>query len=336
MRALSLCSGIGGFDLAAEWASMEIVGQVEIDAFCLKVLAKHWPHVKRIPNLFDVRGNEFGTVDIILAGIPCQPYSIAGKRRGDKDPRALWPEVLRIIKAVRPTWVVIENVAHFVAMALDAVCTDLEGEGYACRPFLIPACGVGAWHKRERVFLVAYRTGAGREARRSDRMGNESDGCRRLAAHSLVATTTDAARRQSDFGERGIMEASPTGRQSCNAAACTCGQDASHSDAKRRRTEQQQPGSHRERTRNQPCGCDQVASNADRTGRQEQQRFVSGGEFLTSSECGDWWEAESRFCQIPDGLSSGMVRNRVAQLRAYGNAIVPQVAFPILQAIATL
>src|SRR5579859_5694725 len=154
MRMLSLFSGIGGLDLAAEWAGMEIVGQVEIDPFCQAVLAKHWPDVPRKADIYDVVGDEFGTIDIVAGGFPCQPFSVAGKRRGKADDRYLWPEMFRVITAARPAWVCGENVPALVGMALDDVCADLESAGYSCWPVLIPACAVGAPHLRERLFIV--------------------------------------------------------------------------------------------------------------------------------------------------------------------------------------
>jgi DNA (cytosine-5)-methyltransferase 1 len=161
MRVLSLCSGIGGIDIACEWAGMEIVGQVEIDPYCQKILQKHWPNVKRISNVYDVRGDEFGTINIITAGIPCQPYSCAGKRRGAADDRAIWPQVFEIIKFAKPAWTVIENVAGFVSLALDQALSDLESQGYEVQAFVIPACGVDAPHLRKRVFLVAHSRSRG-------------------------------------------------------------------------------------------------------------------------------------------------------------------------------
>ncbi len=164
LRMLSLCSGIGGADLAAEWTKkIEIVGQVEIDAFCQAVLAKHWPSVKRLSDIKDVQGDEFGAIDIVAGGIPCQPFSIAGERRGVEDDRHLWPEMFRIVKEARPTWVVVENVDDFVEMALEVAAIDLESKGYEVQAFVLPACAVGAPHIRERCFIVAHASSAGWE-----------------------------------------------------------------------------------------------------------------------------------------------------------------------------
>jgi DNA (cytosine-5)-methyltransferase 1 len=156
MKFLSLFAGIGGFDLGLERAGMECAGQVEIDPFCRQVLARHWPKVKRIGDIREVRGNEFGAIDLVCGGYPCQPFSSAGKRRGHKDDRYLWPEMFRLIKAIRPAWVIGENVIGHLSMGLDQVLADLESEKYTCRPFIIPACAVDAPHRRNRIWIVAY------------------------------------------------------------------------------------------------------------------------------------------------------------------------------------
>ncbi len=127
LRMLSLCSGIGGVDLAAEWTGeIEIVGQVEINTFCQSVLSKHWPSVLRLSDIKDVRGDEFGAIDIVAGGIPCQPFSSAGKRRGVEDDRHLWPYAFAIVQQARPRWVLIENVRNFVPLALDLLLADVE------------------------------------------------------------------------------------------------------------------------------------------------------------------------------------------------------------------
>ncbi|MGM9627274.1 MAG: DNA cytosine methyltransferase [Faecousia sp.] len=172
---LSLFSGIGGLDLAAEWAGFRTVGQCEWADYPRAVLEKHWPVLPRWRDIRTLTGDDFyaktgmRTVDVISGGFPCQPFSTAGKRRGKDDDRYLWPEMLRVISEIRPAWVVGENVAGIVSMALDTVLSDLESIGYSCQALVIPACAVDAPHRRDRVAIVANDSCIGLKRMRGER-----------------------------------------------------------------------------------------------------------------------------------------------------------------------
>ena len=158
---VDLFSGIGCFALAASWAGYHTEVFCERDEFCRKVLAKRWPGVPVVPDIFDFDGAEYAGADLLTGGFPCQPYSVAGKRFGAEDDRALWPQMLRVVSRVRPRWVVAENVAGFVGMALDDVLSDLEKEGYQTGAIILPACAVDAQHRRDRVWIVAHADSVG-------------------------------------------------------------------------------------------------------------------------------------------------------------------------------
>ncbi len=161
MRVGSLFAGIGGFDLGLERAGMEIRWQVENNLWCQRVLAKHWPNVTRYGDIKQVDWHTIEPVDLVCGGFPCQPFSLAGKRKGFDDDRYLWPEVVRCLDAVRPTWFLGENVPGIVNVALDQVCADLEALGYAVQPICVPACAVDAPHQRQRVWILAHAGCAG-------------------------------------------------------------------------------------------------------------------------------------------------------------------------------
>ena len=155
MQHLDLFSGIGGFALAARWAGIETVGFCEIEPFPQKVLRKNFPSVPIHNDIRDLDGHIYRGVDLITAGYPCQPFSRAGKQRGKEDDRHLWPEVFRIIKQAKPSWVVCENVVDHEWMGLDEVLFDLESADYATQSFVIPAGAKERDHVRERLWIVA-------------------------------------------------------------------------------------------------------------------------------------------------------------------------------------
>lgn len=157
----SLFSGIGGFDLAARWMEWNNCFHVERDDFCRDVLQHHFPESQSYEDIKQFSGYPWaGRIDVLSAGFPCQPFSVVGERKGTADDRHLWPETLRVIKEIRPTWVVAENVRGLVSwndgLVFEEVCSSLEDEQYEVFPTLLPAAGVGAPHKRDRVWIIAY------------------------------------------------------------------------------------------------------------------------------------------------------------------------------------
>ena len=164
LKVLDLFSGIGGFSLGLErTGGFETVAFCEIEDYPRKVLAKHWPNVPIHKDIRELQADAVGHIDLICGGYPCQPFSLAGNRRGKEDDRHLWPEVARLMDAIRPTWGLFENVAGHINMGLDEVLSELEGQGYTAWTLVIPACAVDAPHRRDRVWIVAHTGhGAGR------------------------------------------------------------------------------------------------------------------------------------------------------------------------------
>ena len=159
---LSLFSGIGGLDLAAEWAGFRTVGQCEWADYPRKVLEKHWPDVPKWRDIHDLTADDFfrrtgctpGGVTCISGGFPCQPHSVIGKRLAENDERHLWPEFVRVVRELKPKYVVGENVNGLLSTIHESVCSDLEAEGYEVWTFCVPACAVGAHHERYRVCIL--------------------------------------------------------------------------------------------------------------------------------------------------------------------------------------
>lgn len=168
--------------------------QVEINPFCCRVLKKNFPDAKRFTDIRDFDGSEFaGKIDIVSGGFPCQPFSVAGQRRGKKDDRALWGEMLRVVRSIRPTWVVGENVAGIVSLELDAVLSDLEGIGYTCQAFVVPACAVGALHRRDRVWIIAHANRPGRKEFDLPALAKRQEFDSRLSAFGAIEWQPDSS-----------------------------------------------------------------------------------------------------------------------------------------------
>ena len=180
MKHLGLFEGIGGFSLAARWMGWETVAWVEIDPFCQKVLLKNFPDAKGHGDIREFDGNAYkGKIDILTGGFPCQPFSEAGKRKGDSDSRYLWDSMLQTINQVKPTWVVAENVFGLTTIERGLVFakieTDMENEGYEVQSFIIPSCSVNAPHKRDRVWIIAYAKGMGCKNGDAENIGKASN-----------------------------------------------------------------------------------------------------------------------------------------------------------------
>ena len=318
MRHGSLFSGIGGFDLAAEWMGWENVFHCEWNEFGQKVLKYHFP--KSI-SYHDITKTDFtihrGQIDVITGGFPCQPYSLAGKRLGKADDRHLWPEMLRAIREIQPTWVVGENVRGLVnwngGMVFNEVQAELEAEGYEVLPFILPACAVNAPHRRDRIWFVAY----------SDRY-----------ARRLLCRHETRSRRK--------------GEEYCKS--CNNGNNESSADPKFEGLER-----HDERDR---CSINWenkglqfgtkdkfIITDTKRSGRGEivceLQREKPNGEITNSADEQINWAnfpTQPPVCSRNDGLSRELdgitfSKWRSESIKAYGNAIVPQVALQIFKAI---
>jgi len=310
----SLFAGIGGFDLGLERAGMRCQWQVEIDPYARAVLAKHWPDVRRHEDVrtFPPKEGEWG-VDVICGGFPCQDISVAGKGAGLAGARSgLWYEYARIIGELRPSYVIVENVAALLTRGMGTVLGDLSTLGYDAEWHVIPASAVGAPHRRERVWIVAYANG--RQVHRL--RGDAGDG------GTISEEGQQRQFRGGDGGEDvpdaiGIGDAL-RGHRSAGAAAM----------AGRRLH-----AGRGQRNRGTRCagqagqGAGDVA-NADHAGRIKQRRAEPVSAEQLAAQCGGWWSVEPDVGRVAHGVPA-----RVDRLRCLGNAVVPQIVEVIGRAI---
>lgn len=223
---LSLFSGIGGLDLAAEAAGFVTVGQCEWADYPTKILEKHWPDVPRWRDIRTFTGESFyertglRTVDVISGGFPCQPFSHAGKQRGESDDRFLWPEMLRVVEEIRPAWVLGENVPGIIDLALDRVLSDLENRGYAAQAFIVPAGGVDSPQKRDRVVIIARDWPRTLETKHygnrwtADRLENGSGcGCCKQEILSQQQRRTESERDGNDLADTESVKRNRSGQR---------------------------------------------------------------------------------------------------------------------------
>jgi DNA (cytosine-5)-methyltransferase 1 len=254
---------------------------------------------------------------IITAGYPCQPFSVAGARRGTEDDRHIWPEIFTIIKAKRPTWAVFENVYGHVSMGLDEVLSDLEGEGYATRPFIIPACAADAPHRRDRVWII------GRNVGNTEHNGSSAAKIKRGSKEASDNSTqgqikTSQSKGASQSRNSASLEGSSRTNNMANSNGKPEGEQIRRSNSKQIDSSTQ---GKRSKKRNGFTNGRQDVANADYPRQQKQRRSKPTRTEHKAPECGSWWKPEPPVGRVAHGIP-----RRVDRLRGLGNAIVPQIA----------
>lgn len=378
MTHLSLFSGIGGLDLAAEWAGFETVGQCEFADYPTKVLEKHWPTVPRWRDIRTLTAEDFyaktglRTVDVISGGFPCQPFSVAGKQKGKGDDRYLWPEMCRVIRELKPRWVVGENVPGILRLAAADVVQDLEREGFNAVVLDFEAAAVGAYHRRERVAFVAHHPDRGRR----------DEGEKQIVAGRKGAESAGVCADVAHADQQGLQ-----GRDGAELSECArqwvAGEGGAYVADAESPKQQGKRGAPRGRRPEPGCGggwpaepdvgrvAYEFSARLDGGGLNEQ----TSGEKSSSKVCcygemrdvrcgmgvregilseplkereqdmqpGVWGCLRKNLCDAkmawwktePDipRVANG-IKNRVDRLRCLGNAVVPQQFYPIFKAIA--
>ena len=368
MNHASLFSGIGGAELAATWMEWQNVFHCEINEFPRKVLEYWYPNSISYE---DITTTDFtswrGKVDILTGGFPCQPFSMAGKRLGAEDDRYLWPHMLRAIREIQPTWVVGENVAGLITMVqpseefevgsqtslfnesyrtreeqpytIEEICQGLEQAGYSVQPFVIPACAVGAPHRRDRIWIVAHRTDAGFEGKQGWEVNTDGP-------HAPADTKCSGGRKMDNEvqpkladGERidgnGVFRTPPN----ANSQRWSGGSEQTHEreevQAKRANIfcNAERPSSWETSSHPDSNGLE----NRNASGKQHTQSRHGFKAFCRKASWADF-PTQSPICNGNDGLSLGLVnitfpKWRAESVKALGNAIVPQVIYEIFKAI---
>jgi len=319
LKLLDLFSGIGGFSLGLESTGyFETIAFVEKDKFCQQVLQKNFKDTPIESEVRDVKGDKYAA-DIITGGFPCQPFSVAGKRRGTEDDRYLWDETIRIIRECKPRWFIGENVEGIIniqeGVVLRQVQDDLEKEGFQVQCLVIPASGIGAWHQRKRVWIVAHSNsnrdryeirssnGEEKEIQREYRKKDNTTG-KSFGADANVPNTNS-------FRHRGW-----------SSKGCTNERWSFLS----REQEGRKMGSEAQR-----CNVDVPNSNSEgsqgyrlQSNMETKQRQISSENSIKEQHT--WWQAQSSFCGVPNGISYELDKGRSNRIKSLGNSIVPLIA----------
>lgn len=362
MLHISLFSGIGGFDLASEWMGWQNIVSCEINPFGKRILEYYWPEayhhddiktltIEKINHELEKKyGKDWRADDIVLSGgFPCQPYSTAGKRLGKNDDRHLWPEMLRVIREVRPKWIVGENVRGLTSwnegVVFDEVQSDLEAEGYEVQSFILPAASVGAPHRRDRVWIVAYTNdprrsaGFGQVQRADGEVSERNHNGEFSNAGDGYASNATSERFCADCSKKKFQPQAHRTRQRMGE------QVASNAESTRRKGE---------------CVCESRkvqfngccignVPNPNNSGLQGwENESNDGGEKRKGKQCNNTsgcfcsdfrnFPTQSPICGGDDGLPTELdgvtfSKWRNESIKAYGNAVVPQLVFRIFQAI---
>jgi DNA (cytosine-5)-methyltransferase 1 len=295
LKLLDLFSGIGGFSLGLESTGFfETIAFVEKDKFCQKVLKKNFNNIPIEEDIRNVKGSNYAA-DIITGGFPCQPFSVAGKRKGTDDDRYLWDETIRVVAECKPSWFIGENVEGLIninnGVVLRQVQTDLEDQGFQVQCIIIPASGIGAWHQRKRIWIVAYSD--------SNRDRNE---------------ITRSSTEEKEIPSPEHREKNSSTRKSIGATT----NDVPNSDSRLR-------GGRGTEFQSRDDGQWGFYSKEEEQARNDIRSKVIGCDAV-SEQNKTWWEAQSELCGIPDGISTTLDKDRSNRIKSLGNSIVPQIA----------
>ena len=322
LKLLDLFSGIGGFSLGLESTGFfETIGFVEKDKFCQKVLKKHWSNINIEEDIRNVKGEKY-QADVVTGGFPCQPFSVAGKRKSTADDRYLWDEMLRVIRETKPRWVIGENVEGIVnineGMVLRQVLNDLENEGFQSQCIIIPASGIGAWHQRKRIWIVA-NSNSNRHVSEIRRVNGEEKGIpvqdrQKDSTSRKSIGTSDVWQTNNEYVSNSNKRNVQTG---CERQWGICEEHKSKGTSDNA-TSIYETLSNASSERSQGCG---IQYNLE--GEQRSKEFAAKTSFERQQT---WWQTQSELCGVPNGVSYELDKDRSNRIKSLGNSIVPQIA----------
>ena len=362
LKLLDLFSGIGGFSLGLEsTGGFETIAFVEKDDFCQKVLKKHWPNITIEGDIRNVKGDKY-EADVITGGFPCQPFSVAGKRKGTDDDRYLWDETIRVVRECKPRWFIGENVEGLIninnGVVLRQVQTDLEKEGFEVQCLIIPASGIGAWHQRKRIWIMGYSKHNGHSSTKikgrhdktndnSEKRKNQTSEFKRTSGPTnngnvwMDASNSESIRHRRRSSEEcknrewSFLQGEQEGRK-MGSEVKRCNGDVSNSESIIS-NDGRYGNDSKEKQIQLKAGrknSDGYVSNSDSERleghRNKQQLQKNGREKHSIGNSNDetkesWWQTQSRICGVPNGVSFELDKGRNNRIKSLGNSIVPQI-----------
>jgi DNA (cytosine-5)-methyltransferase 1 len=349
VKILDLFSGIGGFSIGLERAGFKTVAFCEIDKYCRLVLKKHWKDIKVYPDVREITKRQLEEdgcelPEIITGGFPCQPFSVAGRRQGTGDNRYLWPEMFRVIKEFKPRWIIAENVRGIVniqdGVVFENVCTDLESQGYETQTFIIPAAGVGAPHRRDRVWIVAHSEFNGlpsskkRESTK-ETISKESQG--QNNTFNTTGTSSLSTSKQIMENSRRIIRGQQSSRnkESIESGASQETERSADSDSLARSGKGEKimadSNINREKWNQSENRKGSRLKQSSKDVANSKRVYVQGQQDRSrqkQSRRSGWWDIEPNVGRVADG-----VQGRIYRLKGLGNSIIPQIAEEIGKAI---
>ena len=370
LRLLDLFSGIGGFSLGMEATKrIKTIGFVEKDKFCQKVLQKNFKNIPIEEDIRNVKGSNY-TADIVSGGFPCQPFSVAGKRRGQDDDRYLWDETIRVVAETKPKWFVGENVEGIIninnGLVLRQVQTDLEKEGFQVQCLVIPASGIGAWHQRKRVWIIAHsdsnrnrneiRESYGEEKKIQRKHREKNSTSRKSIGTNANDVPNSNSRLRRGRGTEQESRANKIWRfytpkeeqteQHIRSKAVGCDalprEDVQNTNDSRRKNRDKQHRRKQTQSKKRVNSFSRSNTISDTnskgfqrrsipTNLEEKQRSITSKNSFEKQQT--WWQTQSELCGVPYGISYELDKNRSNRIKALGNSIVPQIAYEIGKAI---